>query len=159
MRVLSSGMIASARPSQPRFSAAAFTAGPPRSWYCPPLARSEMVMMPTTICISFLVIPSEVEESRGGTLKVISSGSLDFARDDRSCEPLLFFHQPYFGNLHLFVDGFAHVVNRQQSDRDAGERFHFDPGLRGGACRAVCADHAVLHFEIDFDVAQRQGMT
>src|SRR5207248_2162515 len=114
MRVLSSGMIASARTFQPRFSAAAFTAGPPRSWYCPPLARSEMVIMPTRICISFLVIPGEVGKSRSETLKVISSvlgpsWTGVFARDHGA---LLFFHQSHIRNLHLFVDGFAHVVNR-----------------------------------------------
>src|SRR4029077_2761988 len=118
--------------------------------------RSEMVIMPTTICISFLVIPSEVEESRSETLKVISSGSLDCARDDWA---LLLFHQTNVRNLHLFVDGFAHVVNREERNRDARERFHFHPGLRGGARAAGCVDRAALHFEIDFDVAQGQGMT
>src|SRR6266550_6782086 len=152
-------MMASARTSQPRFSAAAFTAGPPRSWYCPPLARSEIVMMPRTICISCLVIPSKVEESRCETLKASPSGSLDFARDDRSYEMLRFFHQVHIRDLHLFVDGFAHVVNREERDRDADKRFHLHSGLRGGARAAGCADRAALHFEIDFDVAQGQGLT
>ena len=72
---------------------------------------------------------------------------------------LLFFHQAHIRDLHLFVDRFAHVVNRQQSNRDARECFHLHPGLRGRAHAAGCADRAALHFEIDFDVAQRQGMT
>ena len=70
-----------------------------------------------------------------------------------------FFTKSHIRDLHLFVDRFAHVVNRQESNRDACECFHFDPGLRGGADGAGCADRAALHFEIDFDVAQWQRMT
>ena len=72
---------------------------------------------------------------------------------------LRFFHQPHIRNFHPFVNRFAHVVNREERDRDARKRFHLHPGLRGGARAAGCADRAALHFEIDFDVAQRQGMT
>ena len=44
-----------------------------------------------------------------------------------------FFNQAHIRDLHLFIDRFAHVVDREQRDRDAGERFHFHPGLRDGA--------------------------
>jgi hypothetical protein len=77
----------------------------------------------------------------------------------RSYGTLLFFHQPHIRNLHLFVNRFAHVVNREERYGDARKRFHLHPGLRSGARAAGCADCVALHFEIDFDVAQRQGMT
>ena len=39
-------------------------------------------------------------------------------------------------NYHAAINGFEHVINRQQSDRGGGECFHLDAGasdcFRGG---------------------------
>src|ERR1043166_8857698 len=45
-------MIASHKTIQPASSATFFRAGPPRSSYAPALARSEMVIIPTVICMN-----------------------------------------------------------------------------------------------------------
>jgi hypothetical protein len=37
-------------------------------------------------------------------------------------------------NLHLLIDRFAHVVDRQSGDTDCGECLHFDSGF------GICAD-------------------
>src|SRR5205085_7146755 len=105
MREISSGMTASDKTCQPYFSAASFSAGPPRSLYSPAVARSEMVMMPTVICI--VALPSH--------------------------RAFRFFQQTNIRDAHLFIHGFAHVVNGEQRHRDAGQRFHFHAGLRDGA--------------------------
>src|ERR1700694_1731795 len=62
MREISSGITASDRTCQPYLSAASFSAGPPRSLYSPAVARSEMVMMPTVICISEVEILNNAEQ-------------------------------------------------------------------------------------------------
>ena len=41
--------------------------------------------------------------------------------------------QPDIRQLHLFVDRFAHVVDRKKCRGDAGKRFHFDASLRSCA--------------------------
>ena len=49
---------------------------------------------------------------------------------------LCLFDQMDIENAHLFIHGFAHVVDREQRDGYAGKRFHLDTGLRnspGGA--------------------------
>ncbi len=55
----SSGMTASPCTTQPYCSAAARTAGPPRSSYCPAEARSEMVMMPTVMAMRLALLLRE----------------------------------------------------------------------------------------------------
>src|SRR5262245_51450882 len=42
-----------------------------------------------------------------------------------------FGNQPHAGNGHGPVHGFAHVIDCQSREADGGERFHFNPGLRG----------------------------
>ncbi len=44
-----------------------------------------------------------------------------------------FFFQMNLADHHAFIHGFEHVVNGEQSDVDAGERFHFHAGLAFGA--------------------------
>src|SRR6266568_7835016 len=97
-----SGTSASARTVQPCFSAACFSAGPPRSSYNPFEARSEMVMMP--IWISIFLTAFEIR--------------------------LCFRDQGDVRDPHLLVHRLAHVVNGQRGDADSRERLHFHAGLR-----------------------------
>ena len=48
-----------------------------------------------------------------------------------------FLNQADFRNLHLFVNGLAHIVDREQCDGDAGERFHLDARLRDSSRGAL----------------------
>ena len=46
---------------------------------------------------------------------------------------LRFFEQPNVADLHFLIHRLAHVVDGEQGDRHAGQRFHLHPGLRHGA--------------------------
>src|SRR5205823_12058314 len=124
MRAASSGTTASERISQPAFCAASFNAGPPKSLYSPALARSEIVTIPTTICIF-----AATDQHRRNT----DSSACQLCLSVYICVSLwllfCFCNQPYVRNSHLFVDSLAHVVDRKKSDGDASERLHFDAGL------------------------------
>ena len=41
-------------------------------------------------------------------------------------------HQPHALDRHAAVERLGHVIDRQQRDRDRGQRFHLDAGLAGG---------------------------
>src|SRR4051812_18106978 len=116
MRAASSGTMASPKTCHPYFSAASFTAGPPRSSYSPEVARSETVIIPTVICISWT-----------GVLR--APFRLVPAVIARRYKALRFLHQVDAGNLHLLIHRFAHVINREQRDGHAGQRFHLNSGL------------------------------
>jgi hypothetical protein len=72
--------------------------------------------------------------------------------------------QAHVVNLHLFIYRFAHVVNREQRDRRANERFHFDSGLRNclrGAfnlCALVGSDDLDTNFREWQSVAKGNEM-
>ena len=73
-----------------------------------------------------------------------------------STSRFVFLSQPDVGDLHLLIDRFAHVVDRQQRERDAGQRLHLHAGLRGGA-RGAFHFHGVFdRRDVDVDVAQVQ---
>ena len=61
--------------------------------------------------------------------------------------------------MHLFINRFAHVINREQRDGDAGERFHFNAGLGDGPCHASYLGGAGRGHDVDLDFAQRQSVT
>jgi len=77
---------------------------------------------------------------------------------DRRYSVLCLLTQVYIGNLHLFVHCFAHVVDGEQCDGDAGERFHLHSGLRNSACCASYFRAIVCRDNIDLDLAQRQSV-
>lgn len=57
------------------------------------------------------------------------------------------------------VNGFAHVIDRQEADLDGGEGFHFNARAPGGlnlgrASQGLCG---VLDEELDPDSCQGQG--
>src|SRR5882724_2836546 len=120
MRVASSGTIASESTCQLAFCAASFSAGPPKSLYSPALARSEIVTIPTVICIIAGHSERSEAESRNpdADRKTDATGPLGFARgDDKNertimlCALFCLFQQSHVGNLHLLIDRFAHVVD------------------------------------------------
>ena len=47
-------------------------------------------------------------------------------------------------DLHLLIDRFAHVVNREKRDGHPGECFHFDASLRRGPRGAGCLHRCVV---------------
>ena len=61
--------------------------------------------------------------------------------------------------MHLLIDRLAHVVDREQRNRDAGERFHFYTRLRDRARRAFHFQYRSRRHDLDFDVAQIQIVT
>ena len=72
----------------------------------------------------------------------------------------MLFKQLHIGDDHAPVDGFAHVVNGQQSQLDGGQGFHLDAGLADGF-NGGTADDAVGLFvgiELNGDPCQRQWM-
>ena len=62
-------------------------------------------------------------------------------------------------NLHLFIYRFAHVVNAEQRDGGANERFHFDARLRNCLRRALHIRALVRSDNVDLNFAERQGVT
>ena len=70
-----------------------------------------------------------------------------------------FAHQTHIVNLHLFIYCFAHVINREQRDGCANERFHFDSGLRNCLRGALHLCGLVGSGNVDLNYTQRQSVT
>src|ERR671918_2805033 len=142
--------MASERTCQPFFCAASFNAGPPRSVYSPALARSEMVMMPTTISLECWIV---------GVLECCFFSITPLLHSHGVHGLFRLFEQPHVADDHVFIDSFAHVVNREQCDRDAGESLHFDACLRNslGGTRYLCV--IFRSNNIDLDITERQCVT
>src|SRR5262249_7446433 len=68
--------------------------------------------------------------------------------------------QPNAGELNSAVNGLYHVVDGEAGDRDRGQRFHLDTGLRLDLCRSLDADAGGItgRREIDGDLRQGQKM-
>ena len=54
----------------------------------------------------------------------------------------------------VFIDRLAHVVDRQQCDRDAGKRFHLHSGLRRCARGALYRHAGFITRQVHFHVTQ-----
>ena len=69
------------------------------------------------------------------------------------------FDQTHIANLHLFVHGFAHVVDREQSYGHTDQRLHFNSGLSDCLrnARRFCA--MSRSNDVYFHLAERQGVT
>ena len=70
-----------------------------------------------------------------------------------------FFDQSHIGDLHFLINRFAHVVNSEKRDRDSGECFHLDAGLRNRARGAGNFRALARGDDVDLHIAQRQGVT
>src|SRR5580765_6698608 len=64
--------------------------------------------------------------------------------------------QPDVRDHHPLVDRLHHVVDRQRRDRDRGQRFHLDSGLRGGTSPAGDLIAVLQPPQSHVDVRQRQ---
>lgn len=62
--------------------------------------------------------------------------------------------------MHAAVNGFAHIVNRQQADRDGRERFHFYAGAADRFHRGLANDarRSVFGFKGDVDFGDGDRM-
>ena len=67
-------------------------------------------------------------------------------------------HQLNVGNGHRPIDGLAHVIDRQRSDRHGGERFHLHAGAAFQLDRCGDIDRATadVGHQIDRNGGQRQ---
>ena len=61
-------------------------------------------------------------------------------------------HQLDFADDHFFINGFAHVVDRQRRDSDRRERFHLDAGLGGNLRGGSDLDAVASRTQIDIDM-------
>src|SRR3977135_3698895 len=68
-------------------------------------------------------------------------------------------NEPDVSDLHLFVDAFAHIVDRQERDADGGERVPLHSSLRDGARGAGHFRRVLRHDNVDLDLAQWNGVT
>jgi hypothetical protein len=66
--------------------------------------------------------------------------------------------QTHVVNLHFFVHGFAHIVDRKQREGDTNERFHLDSGLPNCLRRAFHLNALVGSDNVDLNFAERQSM-
>src|SRR4030095_11478638 len=63
------------------------------------------------------------------------------------------------GNLHLFIDRLAHVVNSEQRDGHADQGFHFYSGLCDGLCSTFHFCSFVRRNNVDFNIPERERVT
>src|ERR1700756_2996330 len=70
-----------------------------------------------------------------------------------------FFNQVNVDDLHAFVEGFAHVVDREGRGRNRHQSFHFHAGLRGRDDRGAKFHAIFTQPRSHINVRQRERMT
>ncbi len=78
-----------------------------------------------------------------------------------TAEPTMFLDQANIADEHGLFDCLGHVINRERSHRDCGQRFHFHTGLASGLHLGGDAHtwQGVIQVQKNLDMGNGQGMT